>query len=153
MTLHSAGKWYSNHRCSNCDVLYIPYNINMSCPKCGEKEQLECDFIDLAVRSLNINLRQFKLYIPPAWSVISFSDDILLRLFIIFEMYKNVKDLNKFRLAVKREIKKNKKVDRYFKKHFVLMAVFVKAVLENRKNNSSPVYKINIDEIKNFQFE
>src|SRR3989338_5144578 len=153
MTLHSAGNWYSNHRCSNCDVLYIPYNINMSCPNCGEKEHLECDFIDLAVRSITINLKQNGSAIPPAWCVHSFSDDILLRLFIIFEMYKNAKDQNKFRLAVKREIKKNTKIAKYLKRHFVLMAVFVKAALENRKNNPPPDNRIDPDYIKNFKFE
>ncbi len=153
MTLHSAGKWYSNHRCSNCDALYIPYNINMSCPNCGAKEHLECDFIDLAARSITINLNQHGSCIPPAWSVLSFSDDVLLRLFVAFEDCKKVKDLNKFRLSVERLIKKHKKLDKYLKRHFVLIAVFVKAALENRKNNPPPVYKINIDEIKNFKFE
>jgi len=125
----------------------------MSCPNCGAKEHLECDFIDLAVRSITINLNQHGSCIPPAWSVNSFSDDILLRLFIIFEMYKNVKDPSKFRLAIKREIKKNTKIAKYLKRHFVLMAIFIKAVLENRKNNPPPDYKIDLEWIKNFEFK
>ena len=152
MTLHSAGKWYSNHSCSTCGTLYIPYNINISCPICGNKEHLECDFIDLAVRSIMINLREHGSCIPPAWCIHSFSDDLLLWLLIIFEMYKTVKDVDKFRLCVRNEIKKNKKVPSYLKKHFIVIAIFVKAVLEKRKNDPLPDPDVIRKELQNFKF-
>jgi len=68
-------------------------------------------------------------------------------------MYKKINDPSKFRLAVKREIKKNTKIAKYLKRHFVLMAIFVKVALENRKNKPQSDFINDLDWIKNFKFK
>jgi len=107
----------------------------MSCPNCGEKEQLECDFIDLAARSLTANLIECKSYIPYGWSALSFSDQVLLHMFTLFEQYNKTKAIPKFKTQAEKWTDKHILAEPYLKKHFVAMAIFVKVALEKRKNS------------------
>jgi len=123
----------------------------MSCPSCGEKEQLECDFVGLAVGSLLFNLSECKSYIPYGWSELSFSDQVLFQLFILFEQYKKTKDISKFKTQAERWTNKHILAEPYFKKYFVTLAIFVKVALEKRKNSSCPDFGNNTGGINNFK--
>ena len=88
MTIHSNSNWYSNFQCPACAAFYIPYSKDINCPKCGKNEGKECDFIDLAVASLQHNLSHDKSYVPGGWWTGCFSDHVLQLLFNLFESFR-----------------------------------------------------------------
>ncbi len=80
MTLHS----FYDHKCSKCGEPYIPYDKEVSCPKCGIVEEERFDFVPLATASLVYNLENYGSYLPPAWGESSIGDYLLLILFQLF---------------------------------------------------------------------
>ena len=77
-----------------CEACYIPYSKEITCPNCGNEENKECDFIDLAAKSLDFNMACFESYIPGAWYTGCYSDHILSLLFNIFEAYRTENEQN-----------------------------------------------------------
>ena len=87
MTLHI----HYSHRCSSCASRYIPYDKDVSCPKCGIIEEERFDFIPRAVDSLCFNQKSYGSYVPPAWIAGSLGDRILSLLFKLFDTYEHQK--------------------------------------------------------------
>jgi hypothetical protein len=83
MTLHIV----YDHQCSSCSADYIPYDDNAPCPKCGLIETNRFDFIHRAVDSMRFNKIEGGSYVPSAWAVTSFGDDILTLLFSLYFSY------------------------------------------------------------------
>lgn len=77
-----------DYYCPNCNALYIPYEENMSCPKCKKvdnnipKEYLE--FIDKMIASLRVNKIDGGMFIPLGWYMGSFTDSVQDIIFHIF---------------------------------------------------------------------
>ena len=98
------------YNCPSCDVLYIPYKVNMPCPSCKKipnntpEEYLH--FIDQIITSLVINKEREGSYLPSAWYVGSFTDFIQDIFFNIF-------------YSLNRDKPKN--VDKYIKEYLDLM--------------------------------
>ena len=78
-----------DHQCPNCEALYIPYNQDIPCPRCGLIENERFDFIAQAATSSRHNFRQYGagIYTPMAWFAGSFADHILLFLFQILDAH------------------------------------------------------------------
>jgi len=88
MTIHSYGEWYSNYQCPKCEAYYIPFSKEVSCPNCGDQQNKENDFIDLAVASLEFNMVEFQSYVPGAWYTGCYSDHVLSLVFDLFELHR-----------------------------------------------------------------
>jgi len=71
-------------------TLYIPYDKDILCPKCGILEDERFDFIPKAVESLKFNKAEGS-YEPAMWWVGSFGDHILQILFPILEGFEDQK--------------------------------------------------------------
>lgn len=80
MTIHIS----YNHSCSGCEAVYIPYDQDVVCPKCGLREEERFDFVTEAVKSLNYNLTHGGNYAPKAWATTSHADHFMAALFGIF---------------------------------------------------------------------
>jgi hypothetical protein len=74
-----------HHRCPRCDEEYIPYDVDVPCPKCGLIEGERFDLISEAVASARSNLSVQGSYVPAAWLLESFADWILYRIFRMLE--------------------------------------------------------------------
>src|SRR5262245_55607438 len=83
MTMHVV---YS-HECGACGAYYIPYDIDVPCPKCGIIERARFDYIPQAVASMQVNKESGGAYTPGAWWVGSLGDHILSLLFGLFDAY------------------------------------------------------------------
>lgn len=90
MTLHL----YMNHKCSECETLYIPYNNEIACPKCGDKPEMEDypEFIDGICESFLYNLGQNGSFRPMCWAAMDVSDSLQMFLFGVFDNWK--KEMN-----------------------------------------------------------
>jgi hypothetical protein len=84
MTLHI----HSDHRCSQCEAWYVPYDKAVPCPRCGLVEESRVDFVPRAVSSARINLREQGSYQPAAWAVSCYADHLMLLLFMILECHR-----------------------------------------------------------------
>jgi rubredoxin len=84
MTLHI----YSDHRCSQCEARYVPYDKAVPCPRCGLVEESRFDFVPRAVSSARINLREQGSYQPAAWAVSCYADHLMMLLFMILERHR-----------------------------------------------------------------
>ncbi len=81
MTLHI----HYNHQCPKCEAYYIPYDLEVPCPRCGLIEQERFDFIPEAVESARFNLETQGSYVPGAWYKSSLADHILGLVFGLLE--------------------------------------------------------------------
>ncbi len=91
MTLHL----YMNHKCPECETLYIPYNSEIACPKCGDKPEMEDypEFIEGICESFLYNLGQGGKFHPMCWATMDVSDSLQMFLFKVFDMWmKEIKD-------------------------------------------------------------
>jgi DNA-directed RNA polymerase subunit RPC12/RpoP len=79
MTLHVV----YDHQCGKCGALYIPYDADVPCPRCGSIEKERFDFIEPAAESLRYNKRVGS-YRPAAWGVSSLGDHVLSIMFDLF---------------------------------------------------------------------
>jgi hypothetical protein len=86
MTLHVV----YDHECEACGAIYVPYDDDVPCPKCGLVEEDRFDFIPEAVVSLRFN-KFHGSYRPPAWWVGSLGDHILNLLFGLLDTYEEEK--------------------------------------------------------------
>lgn len=77
--------------CPNCKAEYIPYEEGLPCPSCKiiptniSKEYFK--FIDELIVSLRINKISTGRYIPDAWLIDSFSDNIQSVFFRLFQFW------------------------------------------------------------------
>ncbi len=85
MTLHL----YMNHKCSECKTEYIPYNNEITCPKCGYHVEMENypELIDGICESFLYNLKAYKSFVPGAWVTLDVSDTLQMFLFSVFEKW------------------------------------------------------------------
>ena len=81
MTIHISYQ----HKCAQCDTEYIPYDEVIPCPKCGLIEEERFDLISKAVMSVRSNLEKCGSYIPYAWAVFTYGDQVLSLLFRLLE--------------------------------------------------------------------
>lgn len=121
-----------NHQCPQCQAFYIPYDDDVPCPRCGLVESQRFDFIRQAAISLSINKKNGS-YAPKAWWVGSFSDQILFRLFMLFNAYekRNPPDFPAF--AASEMAKVNWGEHPYLKDHFIGIAVRVHELVQPDK--------------------
>jgi len=82
-----------DHQCPDCSASYIPYDSDVSCPKCGHMESERFDFVPEAIESMKYNKLDGK-YTPPAWLDGDISDHILLLLFWLFDAYEASDNIN-----------------------------------------------------------
>ena len=75
------------HKCAGCGALYVPYDCDVPCPRCGTVEKQRCDFIAQAVRILLHNLEHHKTFLPDGWIAESFADYVLAILLQVFHAY------------------------------------------------------------------
>jgi hypothetical protein len=87
MTLHIT----YNHQCPECKALYIPYDYDVKCPNCGLLEKERFDYIPRAAASALYNLRDGR-YVPGAWWVGSYGDQVLLFVFMMLEQHRTNED-------------------------------------------------------------
>lgn len=136
MTLHTASEWYSNYKCSLCGAKYIPFSKNIKCPACGLNENLANDFIDKAAKALWSNYQERKSYVPRAYWVGYFSDEIILKLCRLFEEHRK-RSSKDFSIFSKKWV--NTHIDEmYLKKHFLDIALAVKKCLNRLSKCPSP---------------
>jgi hypothetical protein len=119
MTIHMK----CNHECPKCQTLYIPYDEDIPCPKCGGVEKERFNFVALASRSALDNLEWQGRYIPAAWAYNSDGDYVLYMIFIMLELHRKNGDGSGF-VSIAREfidnsegpewIWKDKEYDREF---------------------------------------
>jgi hypothetical protein len=84
MTLHIS----YDYKCPECGAMYIPYDDEVCCPKCGLFEQERfSDFVSQAAGSALYNLRGGGSYMPAVWGSFSLADSILMFLFQMFDGY------------------------------------------------------------------
>lgn len=83
MTLHVD----YTHECEQCAALYIPYDADVPCPRCGLVEIERFDYIPQAVDSLRFNLESSGSYTPDAWWIGSLGDHVLSLLFMLLDAY------------------------------------------------------------------
>ena len=82
MTLHVN----YDHQCPQCSALYIPYDRDVPCPKCGNVESEQNDYIKQAADSMRFN-KTDGVYTPAAWWVGSLGDHVLKIMFPLFDAY------------------------------------------------------------------
>lgn len=79
------------YTCSNCKVEYIPYKEELPCPSCKEvPENTPKEYfglLDELIVSLRINKINSGGYIPDAWLIDSFSDNIQSVFFRLFQFW------------------------------------------------------------------
>lgn len=81
MTIHISYQ----HKCAQCETEYIPYDEAIPCPKCCLVEEERFDLIAKAVISARYNLENYGSYIPLAWAVFTYGDQVLSLLFRLLE--------------------------------------------------------------------
>lgn len=85
MTLHL----HMKHTCSKCETHYIPYNSKITCPKCGDKPEMEDypEFIDGICESFLFNLKQDGKFSAMCWATMDQSDEFQMFLFGVFDSW------------------------------------------------------------------
>jgi len=85
MTLHL----YMQHKCTECETIYIPYNNTVPCPKCGDQAKMENypDLINGICESFLYNIREYGNFIPMCWITMDISDSLQVFLFGIFHKW------------------------------------------------------------------
>lgn len=92
MTLHL----YMNHKCSECETEYVPYNSEILCPKCGDQAEMENypELIEGICESFLYNIEQYGSFVPMAWVTMDISDTLQVFLFSVFERWALEESLN-----------------------------------------------------------
>ena len=83
MTLHVV----VNHECDQCGAYFLPYDEDVSCPRCQSPAKKIIPYIERAAESLAFNKQKYGQYTPMGWWVGSLGDHILSVLFGLFDSY------------------------------------------------------------------
>lgn len=128
MTLHIS----YDHQCPQCAAFYIPYDDEVPCPRCGLVESERINYIQQAAMSLRMNKTKGS-YVPAAWWAGSLGDQVLYRLFILFDAYEkmNPPDFHAFAASRLEQIKWGDHP--YLKDHVVGIAVRLFDLLSSDK--------------------
>ena len=119
-----------NHKCPQCNALYIPYDDIVPCPKCGLVESERIDFIKQAAMSLRMNKAEGS-YAPKAWWAGSLGDQILFHLFILFDTYEKTNPPD-FSIFAEAELAKmDWGAHLYIKDHIMGMAIRLDELLSS----------------------
>lgn len=121
-----------NHQCPKCGVFYIPYDANISCPKCGNLEEKRMDFIPEAAKLAISNLERGS-YIPNDWHTGSTEDEVLWLVFQILELHRTDDKESSFE-SLARACVDNLESSRYDKEH--LFKIFCRVNEEIQKLRS-----------------
>ena len=138
MTLHLNKQDY---QCIKCSVLIIPYTADFTCPNCGhigETQAEYLDFIEGCVLALQDNQYKEHSYIPSAWYIGRFSDQVQRDVFHLFSAIIN-KGPENIPLFIDK-ILQEAPIDAYYKKHIKDITLNVKAYF-NKKEESKSFWK------------
>lgn len=91
-----------NHECPKCQALYIPYDKEVPCPKCGLVEKTRFDFLPQAVRSCLANLDRHASFLPLGWYYSSDADYLQMLIFKMLNKHRKTDNTKSF-AAVARE--------------------------------------------------
>jgi hypothetical protein len=74
------------HECPKCETIYVPYNSEIACPKCGDKPEMEDypEFVEGICESFLYNIKEFGGFVPMCWATIDISDSFQMFLFNVF---------------------------------------------------------------------
>ena len=111
------------HTCSGCGALYIPFDADIVCPKCGLDESEVFDYIPQAVESMKFNKLDGK-YRPGVWMVESLGDHILMILFDLFDEFESEQKNEEFSLFARNNLSQMDWGDQeYLEKHVLEIAI------------------------------
>ena len=92
---------HNNHKCSQCQAYYIPYEKGIYCPKCGKNEKIIYPLIPELRQSAKYQKDINNCYTPTTWWNASFGDYLALLIFKVLDYFDLQESTNFQQIAIK----------------------------------------------------